>query len=80
MDTALVKKREKITFQQFRNTSFLLKGKVKKSISRYIPMSDAMPIIGNINSVIVLTAVLRNTSLRSGLPRSDRYLDRNYGP
>lgn len=41
----------------------------KKNIYRSIPTSDAMPVTGNINIVIILAAVLGNTSLRSGLLR-----------
>lgn len=43
-------------------------------------MSDAVPITGNINIVIVLTVVLGNTSLRSGLLRSESCPNRNDGP
>lgn len=54
-------------------------GKWKKKY-RSIPTSDAMAITGNINTVIMLAAVLGNTSMRSGLLRSERCLKRNYGP
>lgn len=58
---------------------FSWKEKWKKNIYRYIPLSDAVPITGNINIVIVLTVVLGNTSLRSGLLRSESCPNRNDG-